>query len=135
MNKKYILESKFLISSNYLFNVITDSCSEHITVGLNIYLFGCVSLLAPECAECGCLWVFVCVISNESTSKKPHYLSDLSKPVTLLLKTHIKILGLDLCRSIILSKIAHQIWGDDPFSKRNKKAKNALGVQPGDERE
>ena len=135
MNKKYILESKFLISGNYLFNVIKDSCSEHITVGSNIYLFGCVSLLAPECAECICLCVFVCVVSNESTSKKPHYLPDVNKLDTLLLKTHIKILMLDMCRSIILSKIAHQIWRDDPFSKRNKKSKNALGVGPGGERE
>ena len=43
-----------------------DSCREHITGGVNIYIYifmyGCVSLLAPEC-------VFVCVISNLSTIK------------------------------------------------------------------
>ena len=38
-----------------------DSCCEHITVGVNIYLYGCVSLLAPECAECLC----VCEIKSE----------------------------------------------------------------------
>ena len=38
------------------------------------------------------LCVCVCVISNQSTSKKPHYLSDLSKPDSLLHKTHIKVL-------------------------------------------
>ena len=49
-----------------------DSCCEHITVGVNIYLYGCVSLLAPEFAVClyVCVCVFVCVISNQSTSKK-----------------------------------------------------------------
>ena len=55
-----------------------------------MYLYGCVSLLATECAVC--VYVFVCVISNQSTCKKPHYLSDLSKLDTLLHKTHIKIL-------------------------------------------
>ena len=38
------------------------SCSEQITGGINIYLYGCVSVLAPECAVCIC--VFLCVISN-----------------------------------------------------------------------
>ena len=38
------------------------------------------------------LCVFVRVISNESTSKKPHYVSDLSKLGSLLHKTHMKIL-------------------------------------------
>ena len=42
-----------------------DSCCEHITVGVNIYLYGCVSLLAPEFAVClyvcVCVCVFVCV--------------------------------------------------------------------------
>ena len=34
----------------------------------------------------------VFVISNQSTNKKTHYVSDLSKPDTLLHKTHIKVL-------------------------------------------
>ena len=35
----------------------TDSCCEHIIGGVNIYLYGCVSLLAPVCAMClCCLW-------------------------------------------------------------------------------
>ena len=36
--------------------------------------------------------VCVCVISNQSTSKKPHYVSGLSKLGALLHKTHIKVL-------------------------------------------
>ena len=40
--------------------------------GVNIYLYGWVSLLAPLCCVCVCVFfwvfVFVCVISNESTS-------------------------------------------------------------------
>ena len=53
------------------------SCCEHITGGVNIYLYGCVSLLAPECVVYLCVFVFVCVISNQSTSKKAHHVSDL----------------------------------------------------------
>ena len=41
-----------------------------------------------------CVFVCVCVreISNQSTSKKPHYVSDLSKLDALLHKTQIKVL-------------------------------------------
>ena len=54
---------------NQLFNQCnTDSCCEHITGGVNIYLFGCVSRLKPVCAVC--LYLFVGVISNQNTSKK-----------------------------------------------------------------
>ena len=93
-----------------------------MAVGENIYLYGCVSLLAPECAVCVCVCVcvFLCVISNQSTSKKPH-VSDLSKLDALLHKTCIRVLRLDMCTSrISLSKIAHQMWHDHPFSQRNK---------------
>ena len=40
------------------------SCFEHIASGVNIHLYGCVSLLAPESGVC----VDVFVISNQSTS-------------------------------------------------------------------
>ena len=133
MNRKYIVEITFLISVNYLFNVIKDSHCEHITVGVNIYLYWCVSLLASEC-ECLCLCVCVCVISNQSASKKLHHVSDLTKLDTLLHRTHIKVLRIDMCRSIILSKIEHQIWCDYPFSQRNKAAESALGLVAGGER-
>ena len=38
--------------------------------------------------------MYVCayVISNQGTSEKPHYMSDLSKPDALLHNTHIKVL-------------------------------------------
>ena len=39
-----------------------------------------------------CASVYMCVISNQSTSKKPHYVSDLSKLDALLHNTHIKVL-------------------------------------------
>ena len=54
--------------------------------GVNVYLCECVSLLVPVCAVYLC--VYVCVISNQSTSKKPHYVLDLSKLDALLHKTH-----------------------------------------------
>ena len=52
-----------------------------------------VSLLAPDCALCVCMcvYVYVNVISNQSTSKKPHYVSDLSKLEALLEKTDSKV--------------------------------------------
>ena len=35
---------------------------------------------------------------------------------------------LDMCRSIMsLSKIAHRMWRNDPFSQRNKTTERALG--------
>ena len=59
------------------------NCYDHITVGVNTYLYGCVSLLAQECTVCLCMFVCVCVCvcvrSNKSSGKKPHYVSDLSK--------------------------------------------------------
>ena len=51
-----------------------------MTDSANIYLYGCVSLLAPVCVVC----LSVCVISNQSTSKKPSHLLDLSKFDALL---------------------------------------------------
>ena len=39
-----------------------------------------------------CVCVFVCVISDQNTSKRPNYVSDLSKLDALLYKTHIKVL-------------------------------------------
>ena len=50
------------------------------------------SLLAPEGAVCLCLCVCMFVISHRGTYKEPQYVSDLSKLDTLLHKTHIKVL-------------------------------------------
>ena len=55
------MESNFLISVHYPFNVIKIAAAEQIVGGVNIYLCGCVSLLAPECAVCICLCDCVCV--------------------------------------------------------------------------
>ena len=41
-----------------------DSCCEHVTVGLNIYLYGSIILLTPECAVCVCVCVCVCDIKS-----------------------------------------------------------------------
>ena len=51
LRRKDIVESNFLISVNYI--------CDHITGNVNIYLYGCVILLIPECAMSIC--VFVCV--------------------------------------------------------------------------
>ena len=101
-----------------------------------MYLYGCVSLLAPEFDVCLCVCVCVCVLcvcvcvrSNQSTSKNPHYASDLSKLDALLHKTCIKVLSFDICASMMsLSKIAHQMWRDHPFSHRNKTTEKAVGT-------
>ena len=36
---------------------------------------------------CVCVCLYVCVVSNQSTSKKPHYVSDLSKLIGLIVYT------------------------------------------------
>ena len=41
----------------------TDSCCEHMAGGVNIHLYGCVSLLVPECA------LYLCVYMYETHSK------------------------------------------------------------------
>ena len=84
------------MSLNYLFNVI--KISSVITGGVNIYIFiwVCKSMV-PRCAVSPCVYGggrWVCVLSNKSTSKKPLYVSGLSKLDTLLYKTHIKVLVL-----------------------------------------
>ena len=61
---------------------VKDSCYEHITVGVNIYLYWCVSLLGPECAVCLCVCVcvcFLCEIKSEYQQKttlrvRPQYI-------------------------------------------------------------
>ena len=46
-------------------------------------------------------------------------MSDFSKLDALLYKTHIKVTHIkDMCRSIILNKIALLVWRDHPFSQR-----------------
>ena len=41
-----------------------------------------------------------------------------------------------MCRSILsLSKTAHQMWRDHPFSKRNRTTERTLGVEGGGDRD
>ena len=41
-----------------------------------------------------------------------------------------------MCRSILsLSKIAHQMWHDHPFSQRNRITERTLGVKVGGDKE
>ena len=85
---RILQESKFLKSKdtvdlcrvNFDINILfiqynRCSCCKHITNGFNTYLYGCVSLLNNLYV----VYLCVCVISNGSTCKKPHYLSDLAK--------------------------------------------------------
>ena len=55
-----------------------------------MYLYECVILPTSECAVWIC--VSVCVMSNESTIKRSHYVSNLSKFDALFHKTHVKVL-------------------------------------------
>ena len=68
---------------------------------VNIYLYGCVSLLVPECA--GYLSVYVC-------------------------KTHIKTVLVQRYQALhgsitSLSEITHQMWLDHPFSQKTRHQK------------
>ena len=133
MKRKEILESTFLISVNYSFSVIKIAAVS--TSGVNIYLHG-VSVYWPLSVLC----VFVCVISNQSTNRKTHHVSDLSKLDTLLHKTHMKVFLApryqgSTWRGLSLSKIAHQIWHNHPFSQRNNTTERAVWFGVGGDRE
>ena len=87
-----------------------------------------------------CVCVNVCVMSNHSPAKTTCV--DLSKLDALLHKTHIKVLLLQMyqgstcaCSIISLSKKAHQMCWDHPFSQRNKTTERAVGVGVGGDRE
>ena len=79
-----------------------------------------------------CVSLFVIVISNQSTSKKPHLL-DLSKLDALLHKIWQGSSGTDgpghnMCRSIIsLNKMTHQMWHHHPFSQGDKEGGGGRG--------
>ena len=70
-------------------------------MGVSVYCYMGVSVYWPLSVLC--VFVCVCVISNQSTSKKPH-LSGLSKLDALLHKTHIKVFRLDIPTSMISLK-------------------------------
>ena len=58
-------------------------------------------------------------------------MSDLSKLDALLHKIRIKVLRFDICTSISVSKTAHQMCCDHPFSQRSKTTELAVGVEGG----
>ena len=116
--------TKMLFFIQWFIQCNTYSCREHITGG--VHLYRCVSLLAPECAVCLCL--YICVVPN-------HILRQTSVNLTrCCIKQQVpsstKVSGLDMCRSIVpLSKITHQMWRDHPLSQRNKGKKSSwVGV-------
>ena len=94
----------------------------------------CVSVYCPlECAVC--LSVCLCVISSQSTSKKPQYVPSLSKLDAFLHKTHIKVLlvlryqgSACVVPFLLLSKIAHQMWRNHPFSQTGQLCKETLKI-------
>ena len=65
-------------------------CREHVAGGVNIYLYMCRSF----CVYFLCLCVYVHVISNKSTNK-----------------THVKVLRLNKCSSIITSLLNYAPTG------------------------
>ena len=89
--KEKILWKKVNFWYQWIIQCNTNICCEHITGGVTTYLYGCITLLTSKCALCLCVLVSMCVISNQSTSKKP-YVLDLSKHDALLHKTHSKVL-------------------------------------------
>ena len=97
----------------------------------------CFVSLCVRVSVCVRVCVCVCVRSNQSASKKQHYLSDLNKLDAFLHKycVHPWIVA-TLCTSMIsLSKIARQMWRDYPFTQRNMTTEWALeGVRRQQER-
>ena len=105
------MEIKFIISVNYSFNVMQVTAMStwqvlliYIYVVMSkywsltvLYDFVCMCLRVCVCVcvcarVCVCVCVSVCVMSNQSTSKETHYVSDLSKLNALLHETNSKIL-------------------------------------------
>ena len=85
--------------------------------------------------------MFVCVISNQITSKKPHCVRPQQTWILVAKNTHQGLSGtrvprLDMFKSILsLSKIAHQMCCDHPFSQRNRKTERTVGVGVGGDKE
>ena len=56
---------------NYSFKCNKDSCCDHITGVVKVYVYGCVNLLGPKCAVCLC--VCICVLACEFSSLEVKY--------------------------------------------------------------
>ena len=80
-------------------------------------------------------------IKSEYQQKTTLCVSDFSKLGALLHETHqapsgTKVPKLDMYRFILsLSKIAHQMWRDHPFSHRNMTTEKTVGAGVGGDRE
>ena len=84
------------------------------------------------CAVCVC----VCVSDQIRVPAKSHITCQLSKLIVCTHKICIKVPRFDMCTSMIsLSKIAHQMWREHPFSQRNMTTEWAVGVGVGGNRE
>ena len=126
------LQSKFCISKLFI-QCNAGTCCVHITGHVNdIYLDVCVSLLVPVCP----MWLSMCMILNNSTSKNHVIQSKLSINLIPCCIKHTarccKVPRFGKFRSkISLSKITHYIWCDDTFKQRNKETKRKRGMEVG----
>ena len=106
--------------------------SAHKRLCYHIFIWVCQSIGPWVCCVCLCF----CVISNQCTSKK-HVMCQTSVNLTPCCKKHTassywyQVPRLRMCRFISLSKITHQMWGNHPFSQKNKTRKSAGGVEVG----
>ena len=132
MKRKDIVESKIFDISELFIQCNKGSCCVHITGGVNICLHGCVSFLGRECGVslCVCMCVCVCVCVRDIKSE---YKQKITCQISAnLMASGTKVPRLHMWRSVIsLSKIAHQIRHNHPFSQRNKATERALGVGVG----
>ena len=126
MKRKDVVESKFSISVNYSFSVIKIAVMRTYQVCKYMFIWVLVywTLSVPSVCVCVCVCVCVREISNQSTSKKTC--------VRLQGPSGTEVPKPNICISIIsLSKIAHQMWHNHPFSQRNKRTEKPVVVGVG----
>lgn len=68
IGKKMHCKKQTFGTSDLFIHCNKHSCSEHITGGVNIFLYGCVSLMLLEC----CVFVCVCDIESQYQQKTRH---------------------------------------------------------------
>ena len=78
-----------------------------------------VSTHGPQCVPC--VFVCICVISNQSTGKKRSHVLDLSKLIPYCIKHAqdpygTKVPRLDMCRSIVSLNKKYYLSHDPPLS-------------------
>ena len=76
--KKRHREKEIFDISELFIQCNKDSCSEHITGSINIYLYGCDSLLVPECVVSFCVYVFLCVRYQSRVPTENHIMCQTS---------------------------------------------------------